>query len=195
MRLNAAHNLTLEARGYAVFVKGDYPEEELTGEEPLGNLTTQDEYDVFYECPDETSVYTWMWNGSGDGKVFTEDGNTAWPGSRMQRIGITAAGNVVYKYIIKVTAATGVPTGIIFSKNDGNSKTFEGDFVNHGYYVEGKGMAATTVPVVGGTGITSVVSGLRTHGRIYSVNGQLMKDGISLPGGIYIRDGKKFVVK
>jgi len=135
-----------------------------------------------------------MWNGSGDGKVFTEDGNTAWPGSKMKRLGITTDGNVVYKYTIKVTAATGVPTGIIFTKNGGNNKTFEGDFINHGYYVEGRGVATITVPTTD-TGITAVTSTVKATGRIYSLSGRLMKNVTCLPKGVYIRDGKKFIVK
>ncbi|MBR1543769.1 MAG: hypothetical protein IJ626_02615, partial [Muribaculaceae bacterium] len=140
--LSSSQSFTLEAKGYRVYVKGESGGD-IEPEQPLGDLTDSSYCSVFYECPEEATICVWLWNA--DKGQFTAN---SWPGDQLSRLGVTAEGKVVYKYEVNISAADAMPTNLIFTKNgsaDAN-KTFTGAFVNHGYYIEGQGVATTTVP-------------------------------------------------
>ena len=91
---------------------------------------TEDEVSVFLETSYDNAKI-WAWND----KVgqFTTAG---WPGDAMTLVG-TKDGKNVFKWTY--TAGTEIPTGVIFT-HDGEQKLNGGnqEYVNHGYYVEGK---------------------------------------------------------
>ncbi len=91
---------------------------------------TEDEVSVFLETSYDNAKI-WAWNDKV--KQFT---TAAWPGDAMTLMG-TKDGKNVFKWTY--TAGTEIPTGVIFT-HDGGQKLNGGDqeYVNHGYYVEGK---------------------------------------------------------
>ena len=87
------------------------------------------------------------------------------------------------------------PQYLIISKDNGNTKIYDGvDFVNHGYYVEGKGITTQVITTTNGIEET-LLAPRSSDGRIYTINGELMNSGQSLRPGIYIRNGQKFIIK
>ncbi len=178
---------SLEGKGYRVFVKGVFPEETIEEEEPLTDLTDDSDCAVFYECPDEATICVWLWSSSKS-KYTTAD----WPGDALTRLGVTASGNVVYKYEVNLAPGEAMPTNLIFTKNGSSdsNKTFDGKFVNHGYYIEGQGEATIIIPAA----ITDVVNDAR-HGdeTIYDIHGRVLP---TVPGqGLYIQNGKKYIAR
>ena len=91
---------------------------------------TEDEGSVFLETSYDNAKI-WAWNDKV--KQFT---TAAWPGDAMTLMG-TKDGKNVFKWTY--TAGTEIPTGVIFT-HDGEQKLNGGnqEYVNHGYYVEGK---------------------------------------------------------
>ena len=91
---------------------------------------TEDEGSVFLETSYDNAKI-WAWNDKV--KQFT---TAAWPGDAMTLMG-TKDGKNVFKWTY--TAGTEIPTGVIFT-HDGEQKLNGGDqeYVNHGYYIEGK---------------------------------------------------------
>ena len=91
---------------------------------------TEDEVSVFLETSYDNAKI-WAWNDKV--KQFT---TAAWPGDAMTLMG-TKDGKNVFKWTY--TAGTEIPTGVIFT-HDGEQKLNGGnqEYVNHGYYVEGK---------------------------------------------------------
>ena len=85
-----------------------------------------------------------------------------------------------------------MPTNLIFTKNGSSdsNKTFDGKFVNHGYYIEGQGEATIIIPAA----ITDVVNDAR-HGdeTIYDIHGRVLP---TVPEqGLYIQNGKKYIAR
>lgn len=93
-------------------------------------IVTENEISVFLETSCNNAKI-WAWNDKV--KQFT---TAAWPGDAMTLVG-TKGGKNVFKWTY--TAGTEIPTGVIFT-HDGEQKLNGGDqeYVNHGYYVEGK---------------------------------------------------------
>lgn len=93
-------------------------------------IVTENEISVFLETSCNNAKI-WAWNDKV--KQFT---TAAWPGDAMTLVG-TKGGKNVFKWTY--TAGTEIPTGVIFTHDDGQ-KLNGGDqeYVNHGYYVEGK---------------------------------------------------------
>lgn len=190
--LTDGQEFTLDAKGYRVYVKGHFSEEsDIKEEEIIENLTDDSPCAVFYECPEEAEMHIWLWNA--DIPQFTA---ASWPGDAMTRLGINAGGQVVFKYEVTVPEGQNIPTNVIFTKNgaDDANKTFDGAFVNHGYYIEGMGVAKTTIPA---SGVESIaIDKKKGDGFIYNITGQRVGiDASRLAPGIYIRNGEKFVVK
>ena len=187
--LNATHSFDLEAKGYRVYVKGTFPEEELpTPETYTPTLDNAAEISVFFETPTEDSYAAWVWGNLGGGEAYCV--NTSWPGDDMTLMGQTPTGNHIYKYTI--TKVGEAPQYLIISKNNGNTKIYDGiNFVNHGYYVEGS--ANPTQVITDLSGISSILEYRMTDSRIYTLSGQQVHEGQLCPG-IYIRNGRKFIV-
>lgn len=194
LSFSATQSLTLEAKGYRVFVKGSFPDEEVPAPEvytPI--LETADEISIFFETATERDYAVWAWGDLGGGEAYQT--NTSWPGDAMTLMGQTDTGRNVYKYTY--TKVTEAPANLIISYNGGNTKVYDGvTFVNHGYYVEGN---STPTQIITATGIQELRSErLKEKGDYYDLSGRKVataESGSSLPKGIYIRGGKKYVKK
>ena len=133
--LNSTNSFNIPAKGYKVYVKGKFSEEELPPIEPyIPMLDYADEISIFFETPNNDTYAAWVWGALGGGEAYCT--NTSWPGDIMQLMGQTESGNFIYKQTF--TRTSSIPSFLIISKNNGNTKIYDGvDFVNHGYYVEG----------------------------------------------------------
>ena len=110
----------------------------------------------------------------------------------MMLIGQTATGSYVYKCIL--TKTNEISQYLIISKNGGEAKIYDGiTFMNHGYHVEGQ--TTPTQIISATTGIKSVYDSPNGDSRIYDLSGRQVVNNRYLPNGIYIRNGKKIVVK
>lgn len=94
---------------------------------------TDDEVSVFLETPltNNIKVYAWIDKNT----VFTE----GYPGDKMTLMGTNADGTAnIYKWTYN-GAKEGVPAGVIFTENENKiGGDDDKEFVNHGYYVNGK---------------------------------------------------------
>ena len=102
---------------------------------------TEDEISVFLETSFDNAK-VWAWNT--DNPQLTV---AAWPGDAMTLVGKAANGKNVFKWTY--TGDKGTPSEIIFT-HDGEQKLNGGNqnYVNHGYYVEGK--YTKTIETAGG---------------------------------------------
>ena len=101
---------------------------------------TEDEISVFLETS-FSNAKIWAWNKNN--KQLTVAG---WPGDAMTLVSKAANGKNVFKWTY--TGDKGTPTKIIFT-HDGGQKMNGGEqeYVNHGYYVEGKYTKTIEAPV------------------------------------------------
>lgn len=94
---------------------------------------TDNEVSVFLETPltNNIKVYAWI----DENTVFTND----FPGDEMTLMGTNADGTAnIYKWTYN-GAKEGVPAGVIFTENKNKiGGDDDKEFVNHGYYVNGK---------------------------------------------------------
>lgn len=94
---------------------------------------TDNEVSVFLETPltNNIKVYAWI----NESTVFTE----GYPGDKMTLMGTNADGTAnIYKWTYNGDKK-GVPTGVIFTENKNKiGGDDDKEFVNHGYYVNGK---------------------------------------------------------
>lgn len=94
---------------------------------------TENEVSVFLETPltNNIKVYAWIDKNT----VFTE----GYPGDKMTLMGTNADGTAnIYKWTYNGDKK-GVPTGVIFTENENKiGGDDDKEFVNHGYYVNGK---------------------------------------------------------
>ena len=189
MNFSATQSFTLEAKGYRVFVKGTYPEADIPAPEvytPI--LATEDEISIFFETATERDYAIWTWGTLGGGEAYQQ--NTSWPGDAMTLMGQTATGRNVYKYTF--TKVSEAPANLIISYNGGNTKVYDGvAFVNHGYYVEGYNTPTQTVTA---TAIRQIVNSQYVNSEYYDLSGRKVSRS-GAKKGIYIRDGKKYVMK
>ncbi len=191
--LGATHPFTIEAKGYRVYVKGKYSEEEppaLEAYTPV--LDSADEICVFFETRIPTSYAAWVWGDLGGGEAYCL--NTSWPGDAMSFMGQTLTGASIYKYTI--TKVSEAPQYLIISKDNGNSKIYDGvGFVNHGYYVEGNSTPTQVITATNGIRETTLIPHATSDDCIYTVSGQLVKSRQTLAPGVYIQNGRKFIIK
>ena len=191
---SSTQRFTLEAKGYRVYVKGTFSEEAIPAPEVYTpTLETADEISIFFETATERDYAVWAWGTLGGGEAYQQ--NTSWPGDAMTLMGQTATGRNVYKYTF--TKVSEAPANLIISYNGGNTKIYDGvNFVNHGYYVEGNN---TPTQVITTTGIQELsVEMLEASGDFYDLSGckvATSASATSLPKGIYVRGGKKYVIK
>ncbi len=188
--LSATPSVTLEAKGYRVFVKGTFSEEEPQQPTPYTpTLDSSDEVSIFFETPRADSYDLWAWGALGGGEAYCN--NTAWPGDPLTLMGQTANGAYVYKGVL--TKAGEAPQYLIISKNGGNSKIYDGiPFVNHGYYVEGN--SSPTHVVTATTAVTALRQPTHTAAHLYDLYGRQVTPS-QHNKGIYIRNGKKIVIR
>jgi hypothetical protein len=188
---SSTQTITLDAKGYRVYVKGTFSEEEPPAPEVyVPTLNNSDEVSVFFETATVDTYAVWAWGTLGGGEAYCT--NTSWPGDDMMLMGQTATGSYVYKCIL--TKTNEIPQYLIISKNGGDAKIYDGiTFVNHGYYVEGQTTPTQIISAI--TGIKSVYDSPNGDSRIYDLSGRQVVKNRDLTNGIYIRNGKKIVIK
>lgn len=188
---SSTQTITLDAKGYRVYVKGTFSEEEPPAPDVyVPTLNNSDEVCIFFETANADTYAVWAWGALGGGEAYCT--NTSWPGDDMMLIGQTATGSYVYKCIL--TKTNEIPQYLIISKNGGDAKIYDGiTFVNHGYYVEGQ--TTPTQIISATTGIKSVYDSPNGDSRIYDLSGRQVVNNRDLTNGIYIRNGKKIVIK
>ena len=192
---------------YAYYVSGiepesiTFPEMAIEEEEPDGQYDgvpafctmAEGEQCAFFEAPVSwgSQIFVWAWMDSGNGEDYL---GTSWPGVNATKIGIADNGNSVWKWTVSGETA---PDNIIFS--GGGQQTSDMKFANGGYYFGTEGLKATVTP----TAIRSIETGTAGNPvKVYSLDGRLLRtvktarEAISgLPKGVYIINGKKFVLK
>lgn len=188
---SSTQTITLDAKGYRVYVKGTFSEEEPPAPDVyVPTLNNSDEVCIFFETANADTYAVWAWGALGGGEAYCT--NTSWPGDDMMLMGQTATGSYVYKCIL--TKTNEIPQYLIISKNGGDAKIYDGiTFVNHGYYVEGQ--TTPTQIISATTGIKSVYDSPNGDSRIYDLSGRQVVNNRDLTNGIYIRNGKKIVIK
>ncbi|MBQ8701761.1 MAG: starch-binding protein [Prevotella sp.] len=143
---------------------------------------------AFFEAPSSWgNVNCWRWD-----KNYNYTGGN-WPGVACTNVG-TTGGKKVWKWTYKESqriSQTANNAGIIF--NDGESQTANLDFYDGGYYnSDGVLVGVVADPA----GIESVqVSGLKVNDYVYTLDGRRVSDGNALTKGVYIKGGKKYIVK
>ena len=149
---------------------------------------------AFFEAPSAWSntIHCWAWTDSPSDN-FT---GGSWPGVACEFIGTAPNGNQVWKWTWdgkkqKNSAAT-KPAMIIFN-NQGAPQTADLKFEQAGYYVE-KGLFG----IVTATAINSVDVDAEKSAKVYTLDGRLVRTNgnvDNLPKGVYIMNGKKYILK
>ena len=143
---------------------------------------------AFFEAPISwgSQIFVWAWMKDGDGKDYL---GTSWPGVNATKLGTADNGNSVWKW--KVSGAVN-PDYIIFS--GGGMQTQNLDFTNGGYYFGLDGLKATVTPT---TGIRNIdMTDQNAEHAVFDLQGRKVGTTRSpLKSGIYIVNGKKFVMK
>lgn len=186
---SATQNITLDAKGYRVYVRGTYSEEALPAPEVYTpSLATADEVSIFFETATERDYAVWAWGDLGGGEAYCT--HTSWPGDAMTLMGQTATGRYIYKYTF--TKVTEAPAYLIISYNNGNTKIYDGvAFVNHGYYVEGNDTPTQTIST---TGISEILNSKSGDGSFYDLSGRKVTQAAA-KRGLYVRNGRKYIIR
>ena len=141
----------------------------------------------FFEAPVSwgSQIFVWAWMNGGKGEDYL---GTSWPGVTATKLGTADNGNSVWKW--KVSGAVN-PDFIIFS--GGGVQTENLKFTNGGYYFGNEGLKATVTP----TAIRNIdVTDPNTEYAVFDLQGRKVGTTKSpLKSGIYIVNGKKFVMK
>ena len=141
----------------------------------------------FFEAPASwgSQIFVWAWMNGGKGEDYL---GTNWPGVTATKLGTADNGNSVWKW--KVSGAVN-PDYIIFS--GGGVQTENLKFTNGGYYFGNEGLKATVTP----TAIRNIdVTDPNTEYAVFDLQGRKVGTTKSpLKSGIYIVNGKKFVIK
>ena len=141
----------------------------------------------FFEAPVSwgSQIFVWAWMNGGKGEDYL---GTNWPGVTATKLGTADNGNSVWKW--KVSGAVN-PDYIIFS--GGGVQTENLKFTNGGYYFGNEGLKATVTP----TAIRNIdVTDPNTEYAVFDLQGRKVGTTKSpLKSGIYIVNGKKFVIK
>ena len=141
----------------------------------------------FFEAPVSwgSQIFVWAWMNGGKGEDYL---GTNWPGVTATKLGTADNGNSVWKW--KVSGAVN-PDYIIFS--GGGVQTENLKFTNGGYYFGNEGLKATVTP----TAIRNIdVTDQNTEYAVFDLQGRKVGTTKSpLKSGIYIVNGKKFVMK
>ena len=143
---------------------------------------------AFFEAPISwgSQIFVWAWMKDGNGKDYL---GTSWPGVNATKLGTADNGNSVWKW--KVSGAVN-PDYIIFS--GGGMQTQNLDFTNGGYYFGKDGLKATVTPT---TGIRNIdMTDQNAEHAVFDLQGRKVGTTRSpLKSGIYIVNGKKFVIR
>ena len=141
----------------------------------------------FFEAPVSwgSQIFVWAWMNGGKGEDYL---GTNWPGVTATKLGTADNGNSVWKW--KVSGAVN-PDYIIFS--GGGVQTENLKFTNGGYYFGNEGLKATVTP----TAIRNIdVTDQNAEYAVFDLQGRKVGTTKSpLKSGIYIVNGKKFVIR
>ena len=155
-------------------------------------------YCYFINSGKWNTVRTYIWDAKNNNAQYAGDWNNRYTFTSSDIAGQTSEGYDVYKWTYTGTL-TNVPTGIIFTSSSDSQRAGGGDltFVNGGYY---NANGATTKPVI--TGIKAPTASTSARCIIYNLSGQRVAEVNSiddaeyiLKSGIYIANGRKFVIK
>ncbi len=164
----------------------------------------------YFEKPDSYSntINVWAWSGSG---ASAKNLYSAWPGSsadvtyvgntptvssapqRVEGIQLAAVGSNkrLYRWVNpNATSVTGKQIEYIIF-NDGSHQTADLVFENGAYY-QGNTKLGVVSETTGITNINTETEDVK--GNVYTIDGRMVNDS-NLPKGIYVRNGKKFVVR
>ena len=156
---------------------------------------TDNEVCAFFEAPVTwtSTICCWAWTDSPSDN-FTYSQRKNWPGVDCTLLGTANNGNKVWKWTWDGTkqknSSAKQPAMIIFS-NNGSPQTDDLPFTNGGYYNK-EGLRAT---VSTGIDVLTQHPNPDTSAPIYSISGQRVSVPSVLPKGVYIQNGKKFVVR
>lgn len=142
---------------------------------------------AFFEAPASWgNINCWCWDKNYN---YTKN---VWPGVACTNVG-TTGGKKVWKWSYKESdkkSAKADNEGVIF--NDGENQTADLKFVNGGYY-NSDGALVGVVPDPAGIYQTTTTD--NRSAAIYTIDGRRVTSDSNLTKGIYIRNGKKFIVK
>ena len=187
--------INLEAKGYRVYVKGSYSNEDIPKKEVEVYTPTLDdanEISVFFETATEANYRIWVWGGGPtEQQHLGIASNKGW-GDRpsMNLMGQTDTGNYIYKFIFHGSAA---PTNFIITRNDDSTRPHDGtEYVVNGYYVENN--KTPTQIITATTGINDItVVPVAVDNKYYDLTGRLLSQAPK--SGVYIRGGKKYIAR
>jgi alpha-amylase len=146
---------------------------------------------AFFEAPASwgNTVHCWAWtNSPSDNFTFAGGG---WPGVACKLLGTAENGNKVWKWSWdgkKQNNSSATQPAFIIFNNSGQPQTDDLKFENGGYYTN-KGLQGNAK-----TGIENAVYTKLPSAAVYRLDGRRV-DSHQLSKGIYIRDGRKFIVR
>lgn len=143
-----------------------------------------------------SSVKAWVWDGSNTSTNYT--GGT-WPGALCQKTGRKSAeGFDIWEWVYDGTATLGSNTKIIFNDGKGGSKgvnqTADLDFKNESYY-NLQGSTTGIGHLKGHAGMAQRYVVYTTTGQRVAVLGSMEAAETALQSGIYVINGKKYMIK
>ena len=150
-----------------------------------------DEICAFFEAPVTwtSTIKCWAWTNTPSDN-FT---GGSWPGVECQQVGTADNGSKVWKWTWngkkQNNSSAKQPQGIIFS-NNGAPQTNDLDFVNGGYYTNKEGLRGT---VSTGIQTPTIDDQQSSDNRWYTVSGTAVEKPLSK--GVYIKNGKKYIVR
>ena len=150
-----------------------------------------DEICAFFEAPVTwtSTIKCWAWTNTPSDN-FT---GGSWPGVECQQVGTADNGSKVWKWTWngkkQNNSSAKQPQGIIFS-NNGAPQTNDLDFVNGGYYTNKEGLRGT---VSTGIQTPTIDDQQSSDNRWYTVSGTAVEK--PLRKGVYIKNGKKYIVR
>jgi glycosidase len=190
---NAGQNQTADLSyvNHGYYVEGEY-KRTIDGNawnptDPTPTPSTDTMHAYFIAPSNWTDVYCWAWDAKNGNYNLT--GGT-WPGVKCTKTSATSGGLAIWEWINTDTSGK-TPTLIIFS-NNGKPQTDDMTFENGAYYTStGKT-----------TGITAIESDGTNALNIYNICGMRISNAANagnklrnLPKGLYIINGKKYVIK
>lgn len=146
---------------------------------------------AFFEAPVTwtSTICCWAWSDTPSDN-FTWSQRKNWPGVDCTQLGTAPNGKKVWKWtwdgVKQNNSAAMQPAKIIFS-NNGSPQTADLPFSNGGYYTK-DGLFKVVA-----TGIDNAPEVAPATTPVYDLSGRKMGNG-QLPKGIYIQNGKKFVI-
>ena len=134
-----------------------------------------------------TDVHAWVWSAKAHYNT------TDWPGDKASKLNIkTADGYDIWEWTYTGTL-TDMPENIIWNNNsNGDNQTSTFTFSNGGYYTKQGIATGINQATVSNTGMLTVYD---LNGRVAARVGSLDAASFVLKAGVYIINGKKYVIR